>query len=323
MFSIKKESHLNQAIPENSKGLVSTINVLKSGKIEDLNVHVAVAHNFIGDLTMELTSPSGKKVKLHDRAGGRTKNLDKTYGKEVFENILGTEAGGKWKLTIKDNAPKDNGSLTSWAVDLRCSAKNAGTEMMLPAKASQSLTSVQESSVSGKVTDLKVMVDINHPNTDELKVDLIAPSGKVVTLHNNDGGKKNLKKTYSGEILQSLIGQQTAGQWKLRMSDRSANRQGRLRHWKVSFKYSEINDLKKVEGIGPKIESLLNAAGVFSWSRLSVTSPAFIKDVLIAAGDRFKMHDPESWPLQAGMAAAGEWEKLNKWQDSHKGGRMS
>ena len=33
------------------------------------------------------------------------------------------------------------------------------------------------------------------------------------------------------------------------------------------------------------------------------------------------MHDPKTWPKQAEMAAAGEWDKLSKWQDELKGGK--
>ncbi len=39
------------------------------------------------------------------------------------------------------------------------------------------------------------------------------------------------------------------------------------------------------------------------------------------AGSRYKVHDPTSWPKQAGMAASGEWEQLKEWQDSVRGGK--
>jgi len=82
------------------------------------------------------------------------------------------------------------------------------------------------------------------------------------------------------------------------------------------------DDLKKIEGVGPKIESLMKEGGLKTWAAVAASSPEAIKEILTAAGNRYKMHDPTSWPLQAGMAAEGKWEELEKWQDEHKGGKM-
>lgn len=32
--------------------------------------------------------------------------------------------------------------------------------------------------------------------------------------------------------------------------------------------------------------------------------------------------DPTSWPMQAELAANGEWDKLKEWQDNAKGGKI-
>ena len=82
------------------------------------------------------------------------------------------------------------------------------------------------------------------------------------------------------------------------------------------------DDLKKIEGIGPKIEQLLYAEGIYTWDDLSKTAVQQIQIILDNAGPRFRVHNPESWPFQAGLAAEGKWEELNKWQDEHKGGRF-
>ena len=81
------------------------------------------------------------------------------------------------------------------------------------------------------------------------------------------------------------------------------------------------DDLKKVEGIGPKIASLLVDAGITTFAKLSTTSADSIKEILAAAGNRYKMHDPTTWPEQAKLAADGEWEKLKVWQDALDGGK--
>ena len=82
------------------------------------------------------------------------------------------------------------------------------------------------------------------------------------------------------------------------------------------------DDLTKVEGIGPKIQGLLNDDGIWSWKQLSETAVEQIQKVLDNAGPRYRVHNPASWPLQAEMCHKGEWDKLDKWQEEHKGGRM-
>ncbi len=82
------------------------------------------------------------------------------------------------------------------------------------------------------------------------------------------------------------------------------------------------DDLKIVEGIGPKIEGLFHNFGVKTWKALSETSVAKCQEVLDSGGERYRIHDPASWPMQAKMAYEGQWKKLAKWQDDHKGGKF-
>ncbi len=85
-------------------------------------------------------------------------------------------------------------------------------------------------------------------------------------------------------------------------------------------KYVE-NDLKVVEGIGPKIEQLLNKAGITTWRRLATSSKETIQQILSDAGSRYKLADPSTWPKQAQLAADGEWDKLEEYQDYLQGGK--
>ncbi len=81
------------------------------------------------------------------------------------------------------------------------------------------------------------------------------------------------------------------------------------------------DDLKKVEGVGPKIEELLQNGGIKTFAQLAEANPDRIREILLEGGSRYKMHDPTTWPDQAKMAASGEWDKLKEWQDSLKGGK--
>jgi small subunit ribosomal protein S1 len=81
------------------------------------------------------------------------------------------------------------------------------------------------------------------------------------------------------------------------------------------------DDFKKVEGVGPKIEQILHEGGLKTYAQLSEASADAIREILAAAGNRYKMHDPTTWPDQAKMADQGEWDKLKKWQDELEGGK--
>lgn len=69
-----------------------------------------------------------------------------------------------------------------------------------------------------------------------------------------------------------------------------------------------VDDLKVVEGIGPKIEQLLNDSGVHTWHDLSVADVDRLRSILQDAGARYRMHDPSTWPQQAALLVRGDWE---------------
>jgi predicted flap endonuclease-1-like 5' DNA nuclease len=81
------------------------------------------------------------------------------------------------------------------------------------------------------------------------------------------------------------------------------------------------DDLKIVEGIGPKIEGLLNDAGIMTFKQLSEATTEHLNEVLAAAGRRYQIHDPSTWARQALMAFNGQWDELKVWQDNLKGGK--
>ncbi len=70
-----------------------------------------------------------------------------------------------------------------------------------------------------------------------------------------------------------------------------------------------------IEGIGPKINQVLHAAGVQRFTELASMDVAAISKILDAAGPNFKLANPESWCEQSRLCADGEWEKLKALQD--------
>lgn len=80
-------------------------------------------------------------------------------------------------------------------------------------------------------------------------------------------------------------------------------------------------DLTKIEGIGKKIEALLYKHNIYNHKQLSKTTIANLKSILEAAGNKYSMHNPGSWPKQAKLAAAGKWDELEALQKQLKAGK--
>lgn len=87
-------------------------------------------------------------------------------------------------------------------------------------------------------------------------------------------------------------------------------------------KPAKKDDLKIVEGIGPKIEELCHTAGIYTFAELADTSVEKLRTILEQAGSRFQMHDPTTWPAQAELARDGKWDELKQWQDELNKGRQ-
>lgn len=79
------------------------------------------------------------------------------------------------------------------------------------------------------------------------------------------------------------------------------------------------DDLRRIEGIGPKIAQLLQGAGISTYTQLAMTLPEDLTQILRAAGLRFI--DPGTWPEQSALAARGDWEAFATLQGELKGGR--
>jgi len=80
------------------------------------------------------------------------------------------------------------------------------------------------------------------------------------------------------------------------------------------------DDLKKIEGIGPKIADVLAEAGLSTYKALADSTPEAIIEIL-SAHKTLAGKDASTWCKQAGLAADGKWDELKKWQDEMDGGK--
>jgi subtilisin-like proprotein convertase family protein/subtilisin family serine protease len=100
------------------------------------------------------------------------------------------------------------------------------------------VTSTLQIAAAGTIQELRISVDIAHTFIGDLRVDLIAPDGRVFVLHNNTGGSShNLVQTYSAlqtPVMQPLIGSNGNGTWQLRVSDQFRFDIGTLNSWRIA-----------------------------------------------------------------------------------------
>lgn len=82
---------------------------------------------------------------------------------------------------------------------------------------------------------------------------------------------------------------------------------------------SAVDDLVKLEGIGPRVAKVLNDGGITTFAALANANAVDIQKRLTAAG--LQMMNPEGWIEQARLAANGDWVALEKLQSELKGGR--
>jgi large subunit ribosomal protein L17 len=86
-------------------------------------------------------------------------------------------------------------------------------------------------------------------------------------------------------------------------------------------KAAKADDLKLIEGIGPKIAEVLTTAGIVTFADLAASTPEAVKAILDASEGNFNAADATTWPQQAQLAADGKMDELKELQDKLKGGK--
>lgn len=163
--------------------------------------------------------------------------------------------------------------------------------------------------------------DIAAADAEDLKT-VLSNAGKNFALSNPTSWPHQAKLAAAGDWPELIRyqkftdgGRETTGDFQ------SDSKFEKLAAKELGFSSNNPNDLKVVEGIGPKIEGLLKADGINTWSDLAEASQEKLQAVLDAAGPRYKMAIPRTWPQQAALAAAGDWKALKELQDVLDGGK--
>ena len=233
-------------IPDNNAtGIEDALQLGAAGTLASLTVDVDIRHPFIGDLELALIAPQGQEIKLHTRSGGNAQNIVRSYSSAEHAGLGALRGGaiaGNWRLRVRDVANADLGQLRGWAI----TAGAQGTQELVleeapgttipdnnPAGISRSLAAASPA----RIAALSVAIDITHTYIGDLRVSLVAPSGRSAVLHERSGGDTdNLIRDWTSAMtpaLAAMIGESAGGNWVLQVADLDVRDLGKLNRWRL------------------------------------------------------------------------------------------
>jgi subtilisin-like proprotein convertase family protein len=279
-------------IPDNTpEGVSSPILMNLRLVVESLKVHVDITHPFIGDLQVNLIAPSGKAVTLHSREGFSSDNIVTTYEGGVLEEMRGEGLNGEWQLQAIDFATRDSGTINSWSLEATYTLENNSTS-----------ASVAEDVVTEETAPIEVE-------------EMVLVTAVAATETEADGDAEEDQQEADEETEESDEDEETEQEEEI---DDEVEEDDDEEEDNIA-----PDNLKEIEGIGPKIEALLNAAGITTYDELAETSVERLQEILNEGGPAYNRHNPATWAQQAQMAGNGDWDELRAWQDELIGGRVA
>jgi len=135
----------NLSIPDSSPaGVYDTMTLTDEFEITEVEIYVNIPHTYVGDLIVEITSPEGTTVRLHNRTGGSANDLIGWYDSELGVDGPGSlvdfadeSTVGEWELWVSDNAGADVGTVVDWCVQAMGAAPTGvdeGEHELIPAE---------------------------------------------------------------------------------------------------------------------------------------------------------------------------------------------
>jgi subtilisin-like proprotein convertase family protein/subtilisin family serine protease len=240
------ESRPGREIPDNAPGgIEDRLTVQGEGAVQALSVTVEIVHPWIGDLVLELASPDGTRVTLHERAGAGGRDIRATYtaaNRPALAAFHGRRMGGEWTLRAADAARADTGTLVAWALEIASAAAPVEIEdspaAAIPDHDPRGVTVTLQFPQGAPAREIAVSVDITHTWVGDLRVQVTPPGAEgPITLHDKEGGSAdNLRRTWSSRenaALAGLLGRDLGGQWALKVSDLAMKDRGKLNKWSV------------------------------------------------------------------------------------------
>ncbi|MEV1172743.1 S8 family serine peptidase [Nonomuraea sp. NPDC049784] len=191
-------------------------------------VYIDIHHTWRGELKIDLLAPDGKVYPLV--ANDPNDSADIIH--ETFQvNASASPASGTWKLRVQDVEWLDTGYIDGWWIRLPCFGNWDDTTIPDPGAAESSIVLAW---INGNApTRTRVHVEIDHTWRGDLKIDLIAPDGKVYPLRAADAkdGTDNIDESYWVNANASPA----SGTWKLRVEDLAKGDTGFINGWTLTL----------------------------------------------------------------------------------------
>jgi subtilisin-like proprotein convertase family protein len=240
---LQKSANPALAIPDNSPaGVSSTLEFAETAAVAAVKVRVDITHTYVGDLRVTLTAPSGASVLLHDRNGGSSDNIVRTFDASTtpaLTSLAGQTVHGAWTLRVLDLAAVDVGKLNSWQLEITPHAGNTvvveeSPGLRIPDNTPTGIERTLAVNQAGQVSSIEVSLDVTHSYIGDLSVTLTAPNGATAALHQRAGGSAdNIVRTFTAATTPALnlLRGPAMGAWKLRVADLEAADEGKLNKW--------------------------------------------------------------------------------------------
>jgi immune inhibitor A len=239
------------AIPDNTPaGVADVISVSRAGTARSVALELDVSHPYVQDLRVELIAPDGTRALVQERTGGSGDDIRRTFSTAdtpALAALIGRDVRGPWTVRVSDLAGRDVGVLNAWGlvIDLsrpaRVVQKEAAPGLEIPDNTPAGIGTALKFGEAGTVQAIQVRAIIEHSYIGDLRVELVAPSGRASVLHDRAGGRtRNLTldlSSGSDAALARLVGQPSAGTWILRIADLEAADVGILRSWSLGLTY--------------------------------------------------------------------------------------
>lgn len=241
-FTASSSAKVNIA-DNDPNGVERSVRLDGAGNVGSVTLDIDIEHPYIGDLMVALVAPNGQSVRVHDRSGGASVNLKRTWSTAntvALVALNGAPITGDWRLKVSDVAPADVGQLRKWTLTItpRVASTLSFADVAgvpIPDNSPVGVRRKLPVDVMGTLIDITLAVDITHSYTGDLAVALVAPGGARIPLHERAGGSAdNLIREWTSTTaakLSSLIGTRSDGDWVLEVADLAAVDVGKLNRW--------------------------------------------------------------------------------------------
>jgi predicted flap endonuclease-1-like 5' DNA nuclease len=264
-------------------------------------------NNRIAELEAAQSQASGWKQQL-DAANASGEN----YKKQIADLQAAQSQASGWKQQL-DAANAASENYKKQIADLQAAQSQAsGWKQQLDA------ANASGENYKKQIADLQAA----QSQASGWKQQLDSSNGEVARLKQQIADADAKKHEQAENLNELRIG---IGEERTRMNNRIAELEAALKQQKEMVMAAppapklpagmKQDDLKAVEGIGPKVEELFHNAGIRTWRELGGLSKERVRQVLDTGGERFQILNGNSWPRQAQLLADGKWDDFKAYTD--------